>query len=84
MKLIWNALLHLSAFAAQKLYGERVTQVDIWLESGKKLMLMDRDESEKLARVSRLLQDEWAEQEKEDLRLAIRSIREHEKESANA
>ena len=84
MKIIWNALLHLSAYAAQKLYGERVTQVDVWLESGRKLMLMDRDESEKLVRVSRQMQDEWTEQEKEDLRLAIRSIRQHEKESDNA
>ena len=84
MKIIWNALLHLSAYAAQKLYGERVTQVDVWLESGRKLMLMDRDESEKLVRVSRQMQDEWTEQEKEDLRLAIRSIRQHEKENDNA
>ncbi|MCZ4057810.1 hypothetical protein O3W44_01550 [Pantoea sp. LMR881] len=84
MKIIWNALLHLSAYAAQKLYGERVAQVDVWLESGKQLMLMDRDESEKLVRVSRQLRDEWTEQEKEDLRLAIHRIREHEKEQPNA
>lgn len=84
MKLIWNALLHLSAFAAQKLYGEKVTQVDVWLESGRQLILMDRDETERLVRVSRQLQDEWTEKEKEELRQAISAIRQHEKERTNA
>lgn len=84
MKLIWNALLHLSAFAAQKLYGEKVTQVDVWLESGRQLILMDRDESERLVRVCRHMKDEWTEKEKEELRQAISAIRHHEKEQPNA
>lgn len=84
MKILWNALLHASAFAAEKLYGEKVTQVDVWLESGRQLMLMDRDESDRLVRVSRQLKDEWTEQEKEELRQAISAIRQHEKERTNA
>ncbi|WP_333620323.1 hypothetical protein [Pantoea septica] len=84
MKILWNALLHLSAFAAEKLYGEKVTQVDIWLESGRRLMLMDRDESERLARVSKQLNDAWTEQEKDELRQAISAIRQHEKGQPNA
>lgn len=84
MKIIWNTLLHLSAYAAQKLYGEKVNQVDVWLESGRKLMLMDRSEADKLIRVSRVLNESWTEAEKEDLRKAIQSIRNSEAEKTNA
>ncbi|WP_033750818.1 hypothetical protein [Pantoea sp. NGS-ED-1003] len=84
MKIFWNTLLHLSAFAAQKLYGEKVTQVDVWLESGRQLMLMDRDESERLVRVCKNLKSEWTEQQKQELREAIYSIRQHEKGQPNA
>ena len=80
MKILWNALLHASAFAAEKLYGEKVTQVDVWLESGRQLMLMDRDESERLVRACRQLKSVWTEQEKEELRKAIAHIRKHERE----
>lgn len=84
MKIIWNALLHASAYAAKKLYGEKVTQVDVWLESGRKLLLMDRTESAKLAIVARELSGEWTEQERDELRKAIAHIRKHEREGGNA
>ncbi|MGP2520481.1 hypothetical protein ACTUSX_11410 [Pantoea ananatis] len=75
MKFIWKALLHSSAYAAQKLYGEKVTQVDVWLESGKKLLLMDQSESERLQVVAKLLNDSWTDDEKSRLQSAIREIR---------
>lgn len=84
MKILWKTLLHLSALAAQKLYGEKVTQVDVWLESGRKLMLMDRDESDRFVSTCQQLKSEWTEQQKQELRKAIARIRQDEKESGNA
>lgn len=84
MKILWKTLLHLSAFAAQKLYGEKVSQVDVWLESGRKLMLMDRDESDRFVSTCRQLNSEWTEKQKQELRKAIARIRRDEKEPGNA
>ncbi|MFS7308408.1 hypothetical protein [Rahnella inusitata] len=48
MNNIWKMLLKLSSYAASRLYKGDVIQVDIHLADGRKLMVMDKDESEKL------------------------------------
>ena len=48
MSEIWKMLLKLSSYAASRLYKGDVIQVDIHLADGRKLMIMDKDESERL------------------------------------
>lgn len=58
MKVIWELLLKLSSTAAAKLYKSEVVQVDIHLDNGQKLMIMSKDESERLVRCTKLMV-EW-------------------------
>lgn len=55
MKILWELLLKLSSTAAAKLYKSEVIQVDIHLANGQKLMIMSKDESERLARCTKLM-----------------------------
>lgn len=75
MKFIWKALLHASAFAAEKLYKSQVSQVDVWLGDGRKLMLMSREEEGRLKTVAKTLSGSWTEEEKRELSKAIAGIR---------
>lgn len=58
MKMFWELLLKLSIKATSKLYDSDVSQVDIHLKNGNKLMIMGRVESERLKRCTELL-NKW-------------------------
>ncbi|MFR0653320.1 hypothetical protein SB719_01785 [Pantoea sp. SIMBA_079] len=83
MKCIWIALLHASAFAARKLYGVEVSQVDVWLEDGRKLLLMDRTEADRLKFMAKELNSEWTESQRAALNEAVQRIRAEGKGASN-
>lgn len=78
MKWFYESILKLSMWAAEKLYNDQVSQVDVWFEGGRKVCIMTAEEQEKLIRVSKNLQDNWTDAEREELRKAIQRIREDE------
>ncbi|MBI0281501.1 hypothetical protein I6G84_00030 [Cronobacter sakazakii] len=42
MTWLYDILLKLSMFAAERLYKEKVEQVDVWMKSGRQVCLMTR------------------------------------------
>lgn len=79
MKWLYEALVKLSVWSASRRYGEEVIQVDIHLKSGRKILIMDKDEQDKLVRTAQVLSKEWTQDQVDDLRKAILKIREGEK-----
>ncbi|EJH8726839.1 hypothetical protein [Cronobacter sakazakii] len=78
MTWLYDMLLKLSMFAAERLYKEKVEQVDVWLRSGRQVCLMTRDSADQLKRVSESLRDAWTPQQVDELKAAIKKIREEE------
>ncbi|UAN64281.1 hypothetical protein [Serratia sp. JSRIV006] len=77
-KWLFEVLMTLSIGLAKKVYGEEITQVDIWLASGKQLMVMSRDEVQRLGQVAKELSGSWTQEEVTQLRNAIEKIRNEE------
>lgn len=73
--MIYKLLLKASIWAASKIYKEEVVQVDIWFDGGRRVMVMSKDEQDKLVYMARQLNTNWTDQEKEELKTAIRKIR---------
>ena len=78
MKWLHESILKLSMWSAERLYGERVVQVDVWFEGGRKVCLMTVDEQRKLIRVAKELNKNWTQKEKDELQEAIKRIRSEE------
>ncbi|PPX79726.1 hypothetical protein C3D70_20540 [Cronobacter sakazakii] len=78
MTWLYDILLKLSMFAAERLYKEKVEQVDVWLMSGRQVCLMTRDSADQLKRVSEIIRDAWTPQQVDELKAAIKKIREEE------
>lgn len=76
--MIYKLLLKASIWAASKIHKEEVVQVDIWFDGGRRVMVMSRDEQDKLVYMARHLNTNWSDQEKEELKTAIRKIRREE------
>lgn len=77
-KWLFEVLMTLSIGLAKKVYGEEITQVDIWLASGKQLMVMSRNEAQRLGQVAKELSGSWTQEEVAQLRNAIEKIRKEE------
>ncbi|PTA95636.1 hypothetical protein C9415_10310 [Kluyvera sp. Nf5] len=78
MKWLHESILKLSMWSAERLYGARVTQVDVWFDGGRKVCLMTADEQRKLIRVAKELNQNWTQKEKDELQEAIKRIRSEE------
>ncbi|EGT5653938.1 hypothetical protein AGJ25_22570, partial [Cronobacter sakazakii] len=78
MTWLYDILLKLSMFAAERLYKEKVEQVDVWLKSGRQVCLMTRDSADQLKRVTENLREAWTPQQVDELKAAIKKIREEE------